>query len=167
MPRKKQFRSRLQDPSKFTDAHREQLIRGHDFFGDAFGDEIEAMRAAWKEHRAEILAEYVSANPGRRPWAFWQFDAPEPRRQVGGPTECSGCHMVDDGAFFFGLPQHWTGPADFPAFLAPLMPDKDVPLYESQAAYLKRHKLLSDAESEELNHGAFRPVRVGPWGGGK
>ena len=37
-------------------------------------------RSDWKEHRAELLAE---CGPGRRPWAWWAFSAPEPRQIVG------------------------------------------------------------------------------------
>ncbi len=34
-----------------------------------------ARRAAWHEHRAELLP---LVDPGSRPWAWWQYDAPEP-----------------------------------------------------------------------------------------
>jgi len=36
------------------------------------------------------------------------------------------------------------------------------PLFESQAAYLDRHKLLSDDEQEALPADAFEPVTYAP-----
>lgn len=35
-----------------------------------------ARRAAWNAHREEILAE---SRAGHRPWAWWEYDAPEAR----------------------------------------------------------------------------------------
>ena len=34
-----------------------------------------ARRAAWHAHQAELLP---LVDPGSRPWAWWQYDAPEP-----------------------------------------------------------------------------------------
>jgi hypothetical protein len=34
-----------------------------------------ARRAAWYQHRAELLP---LVDPGSRPWAWWQYEAPEP-----------------------------------------------------------------------------------------
>jgi len=34
-----------------------------------------ARRSAWREHREELLP---LVDPGSRPWAWWQYDAPEP-----------------------------------------------------------------------------------------
>lgn len=34
-------------------------------------------RAAWHEHRSELLP---MVDPGSRPWAWWQYEAPEPVR---------------------------------------------------------------------------------------
>jgi len=65
--------------------HLFQLRVGHDYFGDAFGngdsfDEAFA-REAWEQYRDQILAEWITKRPGTRPWAWWEFDAPEePRR---------------------------------------------------------------------------------------
>ena len=37
-------------------------------------------RAAWHEHRGEIMEFH---NPGQRPWAWWEFEAPErPRKAI-------------------------------------------------------------------------------------
>ena len=32
-------------------------------------------RAAWRDHARELLA---VVDPGSRPWAWWEYDAPEP-----------------------------------------------------------------------------------------
>lgn len=42
------------------------------------------LMAAWLEVRDTFLPQYIATNPGFRPWAWWEFDAPEPRRQVSG-----------------------------------------------------------------------------------
>ena len=36
----------------------------------------------WHEHRAELLAGWIAAHPGTRPWSWWAWDAREPRRVV-------------------------------------------------------------------------------------
>jgi hypothetical protein len=40
------------------------------------------MRADWQKHQAELIAAVAAERPGHRPWAWWEFEAPE-RRQVG------------------------------------------------------------------------------------
>src|SRR2546426_907078 len=43
------------------------------------------MRRLWREHRDELLPDFISTHPGRRPHAWWLFDAVEPsRRRLGG-----------------------------------------------------------------------------------
>ncbi|HLN03069.1 MAG TPA: hypothetical protein VK335_27515 [Bryobacteraceae bacterium] len=42
--------------------------------GSAFDSDV-ARHVAWHEHRAELLP---LVDPGSRPWAWWQYDAPEP-----------------------------------------------------------------------------------------
>jgi hypothetical protein len=36
-----------------------------------------SIETAWRELRREIMATWT--NPASRPWAWWVFDAPEPR----------------------------------------------------------------------------------------
>lgn len=62
----------------------EQLQIGRPFFGPGFGGDQEALEAAWKAFRVELLREWVAEHPGTRPWAWWRFDAPELRRRVDG-----------------------------------------------------------------------------------
>jgi len=42
----------------------------------------ERLAAAWREHGAGILAEWIRTHPGTRPHGWWLFDAPEPRPWV-------------------------------------------------------------------------------------
>src|SRR5262245_24475643 len=79
MPRKRRLaKSRL----GWTDDHRDYLIRGWTFPDSQLTD-AEA-RAAWEVLRDGLLPEFIAENPGRRPWAWWAFDAPGPRRRIDG-----------------------------------------------------------------------------------
>jgi hypothetical protein len=109
----------------------------------------------WREHKNEFLPEFIRKHPGRRPVAWWLYDAPrwdrkfdawfdgtlmEPRRQVGG----AGATPWDSGLavvpwFSYGLPNSWEG-----------YDAADPPRFESQAAYLQRHGLLTEAERKVL-----------------
>ena len=42
--------------------------------GSAFDSDV-ARHVAWQEHRTELLP---LVDPGSRPWAWWEYDAPEP-----------------------------------------------------------------------------------------
>lgn len=88
----------------------------------------------WRQHRAELLAEFVEEHPGRRPWAWWAFDAPGLRRIVGGGP----CSAGNAAGCSWGLP---------------LVLDADPrrpPLVESEAAYLKRLRLLLPGELRRI-----------------
>lgn len=88
-----------------------------------------ALRRTWFKLKRRILAEHASEEPGSRPWAWWKWEAKEPRRRLDGlPHYCN--------EFYFGVPQF--------AFTAE---DCDVE-YESQADYLRRHKSMSKAEDK-------------------
>jgi len=86
MPRTN-IRPRHNRRTKLTEAHVNQLLTGHDYLNIAFGRQTtntepdwDAMRKAWDNLRDELLPAFIAQNPGRRPFAFWKFDAPEPRR---------------------------------------------------------------------------------------
>lgn len=74
-----------------SDACREQLITGHDFFSDGYGHDAESdptamkqMRQDWETHREEMLAKWIAEHPGSRPFAWWLFDAPTRRETSDG-----------------------------------------------------------------------------------
>jgi len=79
MPRLKR---RRKNRTGYSDRHRLQLRVRWDFFGGGFGDgpeAVPAMKAAWLEIGDSVLEEHIHERPGTRPWAWWQFDAPEQR----------------------------------------------------------------------------------------
>jgi hypothetical protein len=51
-----------------------ELLLGPTEGASAFADDA-ARQAAWREHAPELL---VLVSPGSRPWAWWQYEAPEP-----------------------------------------------------------------------------------------
>src|SRR5258705_13400229 len=50
---------------------------------DQEADDNENRRALWNEIRAPILEQHAQRRPGRRPWGWWTWDAPETRRVLG------------------------------------------------------------------------------------
>src|SRR5881296_3110941 len=45
---------------------------------------VDALEGLWVAERDELLASWVAANAGTRPWAWWRWSAGEPRRVVRG-----------------------------------------------------------------------------------
>jgi len=120
------------------------------------------LAAAWYGQRDEILAGWIAAHPGTRPYGWWLFDAPRtprafivqfptwgewvllkfhaPRTQVGGRGERIE-HRPDVER---GFPTQWLAvDAGAP------------PRFESEAAYLKRHALLEPSEEKHLHASDF------------
>ncbi len=126
----------------------DQLRHGHDFFSDgtAFGreDEFDAelAKACWDELGEAVTNEHIEAKPGSRPWAWWLFEAPEPRRLVAGePGEGDGyLESWPDGHqppwYSYGKPNRLHAP-----FTA---------AYEPQEDYLDRLGLLTPDERHAL-----------------
>ena len=66
--------------------HVEQLLTGQSLKGPSFSASgrvgcrwrdpltCEAARAAWAELRDELLPQFIEANPGRRPAAWWYYE---------------------------------------------------------------------------------------------
>ncbi len=85
------------------------------------------LRATWGKDRNTLLPAFIEANPGVRPWAWWQFDSPEPiRPQYNWPLHVE--HRIN------GVRKR----------------DRWKPCPESQLAYLQEHDLLSAAEIKQL-----------------
>jgi len=130
----------------WTEEHLEQLRTGHDFFGDAFGrddretfDE-ELAKQAWDEVGEQITAEHIAHSPGSRPWAWWHFSAPEPRRVVAGDENSeSGWPPWEDRTtrkYSYGRPN-------------PIKPP-DTAQYDDQHDYLDRLGLLTEDERHAI-----------------
>jgi hypothetical protein len=112
----------------------------------------EKLEALWQLHREVIISEHIKDNPGTRPAMWWQFDAPrlpvgafpgcwydgqlpEPRERIGGTgTPAYECRNVVP-SFGYGIPNVWVD-----------IDENDLPTFESQAAYLKRHGMLLASE---------------------
>jgi hypothetical protein len=82
------------------------------------GDETRERELFLQCHDA-ILRAWILHRPGTRPAAWWQFAAPEDRRQAGDPRS-----------------------------------------RESEAAFLKRHGLLTQSEARALRANDFKPERI-------
>jgi hypothetical protein len=125
--------SRRPDPA--TPAIRELLASGHWFQFTAGRGETEPteaeLRKLWAEVREDFLAKHTARSPGTRPWAWWKFEATEPRLQVAPGPEALG------PADWFGMPSKYAG-----------MPPDD--MYETEAEYLERLGLLTDEERDRL-----------------
>ena len=116
----------------------------------------------WAQYREEILSSWVADHPGTRPPAWWLYDAPEQRQRLGG----KGTPWNDTDpqrSSILGIPGHWVADifidTEHPdiEFIAEHFDPIDPPIFESQAAFLKRLKLLMPGESRRLKADAFEP----------
>jgi hypothetical protein len=76
--------------------------------------------------------DFLRKHPGSRPWAWWKYDASEPRRQIGDGPEAIG------PPDWFGLPRGYRGFHNPKAF-------------ETEADYLERLDLFLPGEAELLD----------------
>lgn len=138
-----------------------------------------ALAAWWHAVRGELLRDWIAEFPGRRPFAWWLFDAPEPhRRRLGGiGTPAHEC-LAYVPSFRFGIRATWIDRfsqeyyngrvrdihgnrigaqyAHRPEpFRGRAIDRADPPRYEAQAAYLARLGLLGPAERLALPAHAF------------
>lgn len=96
------------------------------------------IQAAWNQHKAVILSEWIETHPGTRPCCWWLYDAPREhevagikyamRRQVSGPP-------LDLTNI---LPHCCCG--------IPVLHAKDIE-FESETKFLQRHNLLTAEET--------------------
>ena len=135
-----------------SDGCRQQLLTGHDFFGDGYMDDTERMRADWQRHRDELLSEWITSHPGSRPFGWWAFDAPERRETSDGSDHpfdrperqerCAVWHAQHPAMnhperfveLFFGVPVIVAGEGHV--------------RYETQRHYLARLNLLTEDEQQ-------------------
>lgn|SRR5262245_11745583 len=97
MPRTRK-RPKNRRPGLYTERIRRRLETGHDWewLDDAGANDpsatLEELRAAWEAMRADVI------RPGEPlPWAWWVFDAPEPRRTAAGepsPLDASATYFA-------------------------------------------------------------------------
>ena len=123
--------------------------------------------ALWSAHGEQVMRTWVVEHPGTRPSCWWKYDPPEPSRHrlSGKGTPChDGVNVAP--SFFCGIPTRWID-SDLisyystqdgkPYAFAASFDRADVPVYESQAAFLLRHGLLLPGERERLTPADFAP----------
>ena len=125
-----------------------QLLGGHDW---SFLDDVPALteaqlRTAWQVHGDALLHDLWLGRCqlyGTRPWAWWEYEAPEHRKMVAyGPTKDAGLKtFLKDCDRRHGLPSNSRGITSYETFCA-----WQEAFYETQAAYLARLGLLTTEE---------------------
>jgi hypothetical protein len=110
----------------------------------------EQKRQLYEEHRDELLAEWGAAHPATRPWAWWRYEALEPRQCVSGAELLLPKLKPSDWEW------HWREDFGVPGFRQSRPKGFDgYPELESEAAYLDRHQLLSQARACAARRGGL------------
>jgi hypothetical protein len=134
-----------------------------------------------------ILDEWIRQRPGTRPNFWWLEFAPEKsRRRIGGIGDPIHEHLHAVGQVYeHGVPSFFVTSFDVAYyngrardvdgniiknlagpqykdgdFKGKAIDPNDPPVYESEAAYLKRHALLTDFEKQRLRKKDFKPAIV-------
>lgn len=118
------------------------------------------VKTEWSISRKKILKSWIGAHPGTRPYAWWCFEAPDARRRVGGTGTPKHEVLQYAAAYMFGIPRYWITQQDTEipgrfGFKGNPVDSNNPPLFESQAAYLDRHGLLTELERKMLPQHAF------------
>ena len=118
-------------------------------------------RKFWNSHKNEILKDFIATSPGKRPAAWWDFEAPEIRQRIGGIGDCENDVFNIVPVVTLGIPEDWIGLAWLEVYpdLTAIDPENP-PVFESQATYLKRHKILTKAEKNSLKLMDFETERI-------
>jgi hypothetical protein len=164
-------RTRQFKPTTISDALRTYLETG-DYDRNAEGaKDVLVMRfdrktkKEWDRVRDQIMVDWLIKHPGTRPWSWWEYDAERepvdgwecphfdsPQRQriggIGTPQFEVTCSW---GGFSYGIPNSWiTESLKRCGFRGEAIDPDDPPTFESEAAYLKRKGLLTQAEIKWL-----------------
>jgi hypothetical protein len=111
----------------------------------------------WRENADRVVAEFAAENPGQRTLLWWRFDAPEPRRRLGGTGTAWNEWAPCGPSFEYGVPAYWCRQGgSFPAGAVPIDP-RDPPRFEAQATFLQRLGLLLPGEGKRLTEADFEP----------
>jgi hypothetical protein len=130
------------------------------------------LQEAWRLVSGEVLAEWIPEHPGTRPAVWWRWDAPEPRRRLGGTGTPAHEALAVAESYCRGIPDSWVTRWDVEYYNgrmvdvhgAPIgtahregdfpydaLDPFDPPVYESQAGFLDRHGLLTREERRVLD----------------
>ena len=159
MPTNRTKRTRKSKPKNLPDNIRLLLETGSGPTGNAETFLMEGsdqrMQAVWEQFKNEIMAAWIREHPGSRPWAWWEIDAPEPRRRVGGTGTPDFEVLAYTPHYERGVPTGWITQDDVdiygPNFKGIPVDPYNPPQFESEAAFLKRHNLLSITEIKHLD----------------
>jgi hypothetical protein len=133
-----------------------------------------SLDAVWADNREWVVAEHVAEHPGTRPVRWWEYDAPrsdddyagwdpgtapKQRKRLGGVGQTfAEAGFAVKPYWHLGIPVMWLDAEDVRAFGRGIAVDpSDPPEFESQAAYLDRHALLTSAERRRLAPSDFDP----------
>ncbi len=162
MPRHRKTRGprrKRPDSVQLSPVQREELLTGlaYPALGQGFDSDAQR-RQAWQRHRDELLTYWTTpadpdaprgdlgsprpGGPGLRPWGWWRYDAPEPRRLVAGIGE-----SVDGSPAAFGIPSRWRQ-----------LDGDDPPRYESERDYLQRCNLVEPCD--DPSRGSTTPPQL-------
>lgn len=176
MPTNRTRRPRAPEPAISENVHA-GLLSGDwdqgDFVVFKLGGERN-VRAVWDSIGEELLADWLRNHPCSRPWAWWEYAAPEPRRRLGGIGDTFTDRQMSECAF--GIPmggwvtawdvEYYNGRAkdiygqplergpwynyQDGDFTRVAIDQADPPRYESEAVYLQRRLFLTAAEHKHL-----------------
>lgn len=145
----------------YTERHYQQLKDGWFGFGGFSGccyppsrvppEVMAAAREGWEQLRDEIMEAWIAERPGTRPWAWWEWDAPERRRCIEGP----GHHCMRNP----NAPE-WTKRLTFgvPTVLGGDDFDNPDSVYESERDYLERLGFIDFHERQLLERADSQPL---------
>ena len=121
----------------------------HFFYADRKHD---SKKELYKSIHEGFLGDWIEKYPCARPWAWYEYDAPrwddpwkdcfyhgtfaEPRQHISGGKLCEYNYVPK---FYKGIFKYWHYTED------------DLPIFESEAAYLKRLNLLTEEEEKHLS----------------
>ena len=113
---------------------------------------------------ADVMDIWAVAHPGRRPPLFWSQTSPRPfRERLGGTGAPAAAWTAYVPRWHLGVPCDWLWAGrDLPPDTENHARPDDPPVYESQAAALKRMGMLLPGECRRLTKAAYAPVRLAP-----
>ncbi len=120
------------------------------FDGLSFDDRprkgISPAQELWELKRKELLHYWIAKYPGTRPFAWWQCDAQENRKQVGGKGVPGHKCLRLVPHYRLGISTCWGQ-----------LSRDEPPQFESQATYLERLGLLTPMEQRRLTKKDYAP----------
>ena len=173
MPVRRRTDKRRQD---VTD-EQELWLRGEDTHGFFQFSPPDELHDFWNVHSDRIIAEWIENNPGTRPHRWWQYDAPEARKRLGGIGTPAYEVLAYVPSYTLGIPNSWVTPWQVAyyngrardahnqpigepgrEFNGVAIDEEDPPVYESQATYLKRLGLLVPGEERRVGKANWEAV---------